>query len=174
MPGSYYSPTAGVGPTVRINGGVSNSETVLIEGMDATNSLGQGASQQNQPGADSIQEWAIQTSNYSAEFGQAGNAIMNVTMRSGTNQLHGSAYEYYVNEALNAGQPFTNAGNGHLLRPQQRRNDYGFTVGGPVWIPKVYNGRNKTFFFFNWEQYLISQNVLPRGDLRSHGGLSPG
>jgi hypothetical protein len=146
---------------VRINGGVSNSETVLIEGMDATNSLGQGASQQNQPGADSIQEWAVQTSNYAAEFGQAGNAIMNVTMRSGTNQIHGSAYEYYANEAFNAGQPFTNDGNGHLVRTQQRRNDYGFTVGGPVRIPKVYDGRNKTFFFFNWEQYLISQNMLP-------------
>jgi hypothetical protein len=161
MPGSYYSPTGSVGPTVRINGGVSNSETVLIEGMDATNSLGQGASQQNQPGADSIQEWAVQTSNYAAEFGQAGNAIMNVTMRSGTNQIHGSAYEYYANEAFNAGQPFTNDGNGHLVRTQQRRNDYGFTVGGPVRIPKVYDGRNKTFFFFNWEQYLISQNMLP-------------
>jgi hypothetical protein len=161
MPGSYYSPTAGVGPTVRINGGVSNSETVLIEGMDATNSLGQGASQQNQPGADSIQEWAVQTSNYSAEFGQAGNAIMNVTMKSGTNQLHGSAYDYLSNEFLNAGQPFTNAGNGKLVRPQQRRTDYGFTAGGPVWIPKLYNGRNKSFFFFNWEQYLLKQNVLP-------------
>ena len=161
MPGSYYSPTGSVGPTVRINGGVSNSETVLIEGMDATNSLGQGASQQNQPGADSIQEWAVQTSNYSAEFGQAGNAIMNVTMRSGTNQYHGSAYEYYANEDFNAGQPFTNSGNGHLLRPQQRRNDYGATLGGPVLIPKVYNGRNKSFFFFNWEQYLISQSMLP-------------
>jgi hypothetical protein len=161
MPGSYYSPTGSVGPTVRINGGVSNSETVLIEGMDATNSLGQGASQQNQPGADSIQEWAVQTSNYAAEFGQAGNAIMNVTMRSGTNQYHGSAYEYYANEDFNAGVPFTNSGNGHLLRPQQRRNDYGATLGGPVWIPKVYDGRNKSFFFFNWEQYLISQNMLP-------------
>ena len=161
MPGSYYSPTGSVGPTVRINGGVSNSETVLIEGMDATNSLGQGASQQNQPGADSIQEWAVQTSNYAAEFGQAGNAIMNVTMRSGTNQYHGSAYEYYANEAFNAGQPFTNDGNGHLIRTQQRRNDYGYTIGGPVRIPKVYDGRNKSFFFFNWEQYLISQKMLP-------------
>src|SRR5205823_39063 len=98
---------------------------------------------------------------YSAEFGQAGNAIMNVTMKSGTNQLHGSAYDYMANEFLNAGQPFTNAGNGHLVRPQQRRTDYGFTAGGPVWIPKLYNGRNKSFFFFNWEQYLLKQNVLP-------------
>ena len=159
MPGSALVQGA-TGPTVRINGGINNSETLLVEGMDATNSLGQGASQQNQPGTDSIQEWAVQTSNYSAEFGQTGNAIMNVTMKTGTNQFHGSAYEYFVNEFMNAGQPFTND-NGHLLRPQQRRNDYGFTIGGPVWIPKLYNGHNRTFFFFNWEQYRITQNMLP-------------
>ncbi|PWU05088.1 MAG: hypothetical protein C5B51_15510 [Terriglobia bacterium] len=160
MPGSAL--VQGVtGPTVRINGGVNNSEILLVEGMDATNSLGQGASQQNQPGTDSIQEWAVQTSNYSAEFGQAGNAIMNVTMKSGTNQFHGSAYEYFVNEFMNAGQPFTNDGNGHLVRTRTRRNDYGFTIGGPVWIPKVYDGHNRTFFFLNWEQYKIGTNVLP-------------
>ncbi len=128
--------------------------------MDGTNILGQGANQQNQPGMDSIQEWTVQTSNYSAEFGQAGSSVMNVTMKSGTNNLHGSAYEYFQNEFLNAGQPFTNSG-GHLLRPQQRRNDYGFTVGGPVEIPKVYHGRNRTFFFFSWEQFLQGQNFLP-------------
>ena len=57
-------------------------------------------------------------------------------MKSGTNQFHGTGYDYFVNEDLNAGQPFTNSGNGHLLRPRQRRNDYGFTLGGPVWIPQ--------------------------------------
>src|SRR5207247_6755655 len=106
----------GTGATVRLNGGVNNSQTLLLEGMDMSNSLGQGASQQNQPGVDSIQEWAVQTSNYAAEFGQAGSAIMNVTMKSGTNQFHGSAYEYLVNEFMNAGQPFTNDGNGKLIR----------------------------------------------------------
>src|SRR5262245_17036843 len=160
IPGSALI-QGGTGPTIRINGGTNNSYMVLIEGMDATNSLGQGASQQNQPGVDSIQEFAIQTSNYSAEFGQTGNAIMNVTFKSGTNQFHGSAYEYLVNEFMNAGQPFTNDGNGHLIRTRQRRNDYGFTISGPVYIPNVYDGHNKTFFFWNWEQYRIGQNVLP-------------
>lgn len=160
IPGSALVQSS-TGPTVRINGGVNNSEILLIEGMDATNSLGQGASQQNQPGTDSIQEWAIQTSNFAAEYGQVGNAIMNVTMKSGTNQLHGSAYDYYVNEFMNAGQPFTNDGHGHLVRPEQRRNDYGFTVGGPVTLPKIYNGHDRTFFFFSWEQYRITQNILP-------------
>jgi hypothetical protein len=86
---------------------------------------------------------------------------MNVTMKSGTNQYHGSLYEYFQNEDLNAGQPFTNSGNGHLVRPTLRQSDYGLTVGGPVRIPKVYNGRDKTFFFFSWEQFLRSQNFLP-------------
>src|ERR1700761_4783820 len=140
LPGAYYQPAAPfTGPTVRINGNPAGSETVLVEGMDGTNILGQGANQQNQPGMDSIQEWTVQTSNYSAEFGQAGSAVMNITMKSGTNQYHGSLYEYFQNEDLNAGQPFTNSGNGHLLRPAQKRNDYGLTMGGPIIIPKVYN-----------------------------------
>ena len=68
--------------------------------------------------------------------------------------MHGTAYDYFVNEVFNAGQPFTDApaGTGNP-RPVARRNDYGFTVGGPAWIPKLYNGRNKTFFFFAFEQY---------------------
>ncbi|HEY1240408.1 MAG TPA: TonB-dependent receptor [Bryobacteraceae bacterium] len=162
LPGAYYQPAAPfTGPVVRINGSPAGSEKVLIDGMDATNILGQGANQQNQPGMDSIQEWTVQTSNYSAEFGQAGSSVMNVTMKSGTNQYHGTLYNYLQNEALNAGQPFTNDGNGHLVRPTLRQDDYGFTVGGPVRIPKVYNGRDKTFFFFSWEQFLRSQNFLP-------------
>jgi hypothetical protein len=162
LPGAFYQPSPSfTGPTVRINGGVSGSETVLVDGMDGTNILGQGANQQNQPGMDSIQEWTVQTSNYAAEFGQAGSAVMNVTMKSGSNQYHGSLYEYFQNEDLNAGQPFTNAGNGQLVRPTTRRNDYGLTMGGPVWVPKVYNGRNRTFFFFSWEQFLQNQNFLP-------------
>src|SRR5581483_6927805 len=162
LPGAFYQAAPPfTGPVVRINGSPAGSEKVLIDGMDATNILGQGANQQNQPGMDSVQEWTVQTSNYSAEFGQAGSAVMNVTMKSGTNQYHGTLYDYFQNEALNAGQPFTNDGNGHLVRPALRQDDYGFTLGGPIRIPKVYNGRDKTFFFFSWEQFLRNQNFLP-------------
>jgi len=163
LPGSFYAGTGAnaLNSAVRINGAPTNTEVILVEGQDATNPLGQGLVQQNQPGADSIQEWTVQTSNYAAEFGQAGGGIMNVTMKSGTNQWHGTGYEYLVNEDLNAGQPFTSSGNGHLLRPKTRRSDFGFTLGGPVWIPKLYNGRNKTFFFFSGEEYRLGQNVIP-------------
>lgn len=162
VPGAYYTPPVpgAVGSPDHINGGLAGSETVLIEGMDATNALGQGANAQAQPGQDQIQEWTVQAGNYAAEFGQAGQAVYNVTMKSGTNQFHGSVFESYQNAYLNAGQPFTNNGNGQHLTPPSTQNDYGMTLGGPVWIPKVYNGRNKTFFFFNWEQYIRDQYVL--------------
>lgn len=167
IPGSALSPGQ-TGPTVRINGGVNNSQTMLVEGMDASNSLGQGASQQNQVGVDAVQEFAIQTSNYAAEFGQAGSAIMNITMRSGTNSYHGSAYEYWTHEKLFAGQPLLNPLNFNAQRlsngnprPKTRRNDFGFTIGGPVKIPKLYDGTNKSFFFVNWEQFRVGGNIIP-------------
>src|SRR6202012_3190319 len=77
--------------------------------------------------------------------------------KSGTNQLHGSVYEEFTNEALNASQPWD-----HILN-RDRQNDYGFSVGGPVWIPKVYNGRNKTFFFVNLERYGNNQTSISSG-----------
>jgi hypothetical protein len=157
LPGSTYSPDV----DIRINGMPANTQSMRIEGQDATNGW---FTQQSevQPSVDAIQEFAVETSNYSAEFGQAGGGLFNVTMRSGTNQFHGSAYEYFVNEALNAGTPFTSDGHGDLLRPRQRRNDFGFTAGGPILIPKVYNGRDKAFFFFSFEQFretVITNNV---------------
>jgi Carboxypeptidase regulatory-like domain len=139
--------------TMRVNGQEGNSSALRVEGQDATPTIALGQTSQTQPSVEATQEVAVQTSNYAAEFGQAGGGLFNFTMKSGTNQFHGSAYDYFVNEALNAGTPFTNDGQGHLLRPRQRRNDYGFSVGGPVRVPKMYDGHNKTFFFVNWEQF---------------------
>ena len=161
LPGTVYipNPTLPNLITVSVNGTPTNSERLRVEGQDATDGLGQGAASQTQGSVDAMQEFAIQTSNFAAEFGLAGGAVYNITMKSGTNQFHGSAYEYFANEALNGGVPFTNDGNGHHLRPTVRRNDYGVTIGGPVWIPKVYNGHDKTFFFFSLERYPVSQFV---------------
>src|SRR5581483_950011 len=148
LPGSNYATDT----SIRINGNPTNSQAMRIDGQDATNGW-YSTQSQTQASVEAIQEFAIQTSNYSAEFGLAGGGVFNLTMKSGTNQLHGSGYEYFVNEFLNAGQPFTNDQNGHLLRPRQRRNDFGFTVGGPVVIPKLFDGRNKAFFFLGFETY---------------------
>ena len=149
-----------------VNGMPSNSESIHIDGQDATGNIWK-VLQQNQQGAsvDAIQEVTVQTSNFSAEYGAVGGGYFNYTMKSGTNQLHGSAYDYFVNEALNAGLPFTDAGTqnpakeGQQIRNAVRRNDYGFTVGGPIEIPKVYKGRDKTFFFFNFEQFRQNSTI---------------
>jgi hypothetical protein len=136
----------------------SSSQSINIEGQDASNGFWKQLTQINQAGADAIQEVAIQTSNFAAEYGQAGGGYFNYTMKSGTNQFHGSGYDYFVNEALNAGTPDTDAGSlnpakeGQHVRNALRQNDYGLTFGGPVRIPKIYNGKDKTFFF-SFEQF---------------------
>jgi hypothetical protein len=131
---------------VRVNGAPNGTQRTQIEGMDGTNQInsvqaGTGAS------VDAIQESAIQTSNYAPEFGSVGGGLFNITMRSGTNQYHGVGYDYLANEAFDGATPFVNT----LQRI--RRNDYGFNVGGPVWLPKLYKGKDRTFFFYNREQY---------------------
>src|SRR5207237_7450265 len=129
---------------MRVYGAPSNTQAVRIEGQDATNGGSAFANAQTQPSVDAIQEVSIQTSNYAAEYGQAGGGFFNFTIKSGTNQFHGTVYDYFVNEVLNAGQPFTNDGKGSLVRTPQRRNDYGFTLDGPVENPKLNDGHDKT------------------------------
>jgi hypothetical protein len=155
LPGARFSTDY----IMRINGMPSSSQSINLEGQDSTNGFYQSRTQINQAGVEAIQEVAIQTSNFAAEYGKAGGGYFNYTMKSGTNQFHGSGYDYFVNEALNAGLPFTDAGTvnpakeGNHIRNPIRQNDFGFTVGGPVVIPKVYNGHDKTFFFVNFEQF---------------------
>src|SRR5262245_14993985 len=154
IPGSTWTPNS----LVRLNGTPANTQSFRIEGQDASNSGTPGVPAQSQPSVDAIQEVAIQTSNYAAEYGQVGGGVFNVTMRSGTNRLHGTAYDYFVNEAFNAGNPFTNDPKSNP-RPRARRNNYGFTVGGPVRLFNWYDGRNRTFFFVSFEQFRETQNV---------------
>ena len=151
LPGlSNYVPDYGV-----VFNGLSGTESIRIEGQDATQHILPAYSASAQPGADAIQEVSFQTSNYAPEYGTVGSVVINFNMKSGTNQYHGSGYDYFVNEDLNAGNPFTvNSSGVGKLRPRNRRNDFGGTLGGPIVIPKIYNGRNKTFFFFNYEEFL--------------------
>ncbi len=133
--------------TVRVNGTPQNTESIRVEGQESSNATMMAFGSQNQPSVDSIQEFQVQTSNYAAEFGQTGGVVFIATMKSGTNNLDGTLYDYFVNDALNAASPFVNA------KQRAHRNDYGFTLGGPVKIPKLYDGRNRTFFFYNFEQF---------------------
>ncbi len=131
--------------TMSINGSPSASERIRIDGMDATYTLGNGFYSFGAPSVDSVSEVAVQTSNYAAEYGQSTGAVLSYTMRSGTNQFHGSAYDYWTNEALNSFGAYSHTD------PKTRKNDFGGTAGGPIWIPKIYNGKDKTFFFFSYE-----------------------
>ncbi|HYP13666.1 MAG TPA: TonB-dependent receptor, partial [Bryobacteraceae bacterium] len=135
MPGATIVPSGG-NNSIRVNGLPNDTYSVRIEGQESTNTQQPNASHIN-PGVEALQEVTLQTSNFAAEYGQVGGGLINFTARSGTNQLHGSVFEYMRNEFLNASQPFSN------VRPRTRSNNYGFTVGGPVVIPKVYDGHNR-------------------------------
>lgn len=124
----------------------------ILDGMD-NNSLSEDLVSQQSfvigPPPDAIQEFRVQTNSMSAEFGRSGGAVLNVTIKSGTNQLHGTVYEFLRNSDLDANNFFNNA-NGAPIAPF-KQNQFGFSVGGPVLIPKVYNGKNRTFFFFDYQ-----------------------
>src|SRR5579863_5671513 len=137
-----------------INGTPSNTLTTRLDGatMNPTSSRLGGATMETQSSTEAVQEVAILTSTFAPEFGAGGGAVVNVITKSGTNAVHGTVYDYLVNTALNAAQPYTG------LKNAIHQNDYGFTVGGPVWIPKVYNGRNRTFFFLSFEEFY--QNLI--------------
>ncbi len=163
LPGVSTFATSGLFTVNGLGGSIPGSpftaaltETMRVEGQDATSRIfgTYDYTQMAQPNADAIQEIAYQTSNYAPEYGEAGSVVINMTMKSGTNQYHGTGFDYFVNEDLNAGDPFSSNGTGGKAHPRNRRNDFGGTLGGPVIIPKLYNGKNKTFFFFAYEQYL--------------------
>src|SRR5215469_15274409 len=162
LPGVQYCdsatcPSGGSGNAITvtvINGTPNNSLATRLDGstMNPTSSRLGGATMETQSSSEAVQEVNILTSSFAPEFGAGLGAVVNVVTKSGTNSLHGSGYDYLVNTALNATPAYLGVKNAI------HQNDYGFTVGGPVWIPKLYNGRNKTFFFFSFEEFL--QNLL--------------
>lgn len=138
---------------ISINGG-SNNFKIMFEGQESDSARQTQVSDELQPSVEAIEQFTLQTSNFSAEFGRVGNGgVYNFTSKSGTNSFHGSAYLYFQNTFLNAGIPFTDDGTGHHIKVVKHLADYGGSVGGPVIIPKLYNGKNRTFFFFNYERY---------------------
>jgi hypothetical protein len=133
--------------------GISNNVTMRVDGQDSTNANGNQRIDELQPSVEAVQEFTLQTSNYAAEYGQVGSGIFNFAIKSGTNEFHGSIYENYSNADFNAGQPWSNDGQNHKVVPYDTKSDYGISAGGPVYIPKIYNGKNRTFFFANVELY---------------------
>jgi hypothetical protein len=138
-----------------VNGMRSTYNSFLMDGVDnnAYSTSNQGyANEVAQPSPDAIAEFKVITSNYSAEYGRVGGAVVNAAMRSGTNQLHGTAYEFLRNTDLNAvGYIFVPTNP--FIKPPLQRNQFGFTVGGPII-------KNKLFFFSDYEGYRSLQRAL--------------
>ncbi|MFI5096561.1 MAG: TonB-dependent receptor domain-containing protein [Candidatus Acidiferrales bacterium] len=113
------------------------------------------------PPVDAIQEFKVQTSDFSAEFGRSGAAVLNATIKSGTNEIHGSGWEFFRNDHLDAADFFENALG--VKKGELRQNQFGATVGGPVVIPHVFNGKNKLFFFADYEGLRRVQGTILNG-----------
>ncbi len=135
--------------TFYINGAKGGEADILIDGATDTINYDTHAAGAI-PGLDAVREFRIYTDAYSAEFGHTAGGIESFTIKSGTNDLHGGAWEYFRNDSLDANG--FNANSAGQAKPSFSRNQFGFQVGGPVFIPKVYHGRNKTFFFFSFEE----------------------
>ncbi|MGH9848119.1 MAG: carboxypeptidase regulatory-like domain-containing protein, partial [Blastocatellia bacterium] len=177
------------GFNVNVNGGRAGSTAILADGANNTGAgLGRAVVTFS---PDTIQEFTVQTSNFSAEFGMTGGGVINMTTKSGTNRYNGLAYWYHRNPSLNAAPFTTNANNRPLSN--RRQHQFGLTMGGPVVLPKKifgpagYDGHDKTFFFAAFEpryyydasQFtsLLATPEMLRGDfsglVRVNGGLAP-
>jgi len=149
-PGVVGSP-GGTGTNFLSNGVRNSQSDVLIDGVTAAvHEQGGGATDVKfRPTVEAVQEFKVQTNSFNAEYGFTGGAVVNVVTRSGSNQVHGSLFEFLRNSSLNANNFFSNRA-GRAIVPF-RRNQFGGAVGGPVSIPRLYDGRDKTFFFFHHE-----------------------
>jgi hypothetical protein len=140
----------------RVNGGQGLGTDILIDGAATRRAENGTYFSEVAPGPNAFQEFTISTSSYSAEFGNSSGGVVNFTIKTGTNDLHGEAYLFHINDALNS-----NIDRNRLLgldKPRDRQFDFGGAIGGPVYIPHLYNGRNRTFFFFNYGGYRTSQS----------------
>lgn len=142
-----------------VSGATGGTYRVIMDGLDATSAVRAAISDEVQPSVESLNELSLMQGNYSTEFGQAAGGIFNYTSKSGGNRLHGTLFNYYQNEDLDAAQPFNYTQNGSKYNPVERMLDFGGSLGGPLVIPHLYNGRGKTFFFASFEEYHNAQTL---------------
>ena len=146
------------------NGLRSAQNNYLLDGLDNNSNTVDFLNGTNYvilPPLDAIDEFKVQTSGFSAEFGRSGAAILNATIKSGTNTLHGSAWEFLRNDKFDAADFFENANK--IKKGEYRYNEFGFSAGGPVVIPKLFNGRNKVFFFADYQGTRVRQGTPQLG-----------
>ncbi len=160
------------GFNLSLNGGRPGSTSILADGVNNTGVGIARAVVSFTP--ETVQEFTVQTSAYSAEFGQTGGGVINATTKSGTNELRGVALWYTRNPVTNA-RPWR-IGTGPRPPNNLRYNQVSLTLGGPVFVPKVYDGRNRTFFFFAYEpryrRDFVSQSTILPTDAERTGDFS--
>jgi hypothetical protein len=162
--------TSGDSYSGSINGSPTQSQEIYIEGISIGRADIAGDTAEFTPSVDAINEFRLQTGGLNAAYGGGLTAVANFNTKSGTNSLHGTAYDYFMNNVLNA-NGFTNNAYGNTKAPF-KQNSYGTSVGGPFLVPKVYNGKNKSFWFFSFEgtrkrQGLLSgYRTLPTADFK--------
>jgi hypothetical protein len=144
-PGVVPRASGAQGSALSANGARVDNTNFIIDGVSNQNSrLGD---VQARPPLDAVREFKMQVSGYSAEYGRLAGGVVNMALKSGTNRPHGVLFEFLRNDKMDA-RNFFDEGKSKL-----RRNQYGATLDGPVYIPGVYNGRNRTFFVASWEGY---------------------
>ncbi|MFN7934876.1 MAG: TonB-dependent receptor [Bryobacteraceae bacterium] len=162
------------------NGGMTGANEILLDGIPITVCC------QGQPALiptiDTTEEFKVQTNMSPAEFGRTSGGILNIVTKSGTNRFRGTAYEFFRNEKIDAANFFSNrAGTNPIPGRNDRRtplryNQFGGSLGGPVLVPNLYNGKDKTFFFFNYEQVFLRRSLFRTfsvpTDLMRTGNLS--
>ena len=139
------------------NGGRRTQNDYLLDGMDDNVAIADLVNQSQfavLPPPDALQEFTVQTSDYSAEFGHAAGAVLNVTTKSGSNAIHGDLWEFLRNDYFDAKDYFVLKSQ---RKPEFRQNQFGGTIGGPLIIPHLYNGHDKTFFFADYQGTRIVQ-----------------
>jgi hypothetical protein len=155
LPTAEGSPT---GSPMAINGARSDNTNFVLDGFNDQSQ--RDGTVQVQPHLDAMQEFKMVTSGYSAGTGRLAGGVVTMVLKSGGNKLHGSGFEFLRNEFFDARNFF------NTTKSALRRNQFGGMLSGPVLIPKVYDGRNRTFFLFSWESYRLRQG-------RPRLGLAP-
>jgi hypothetical protein len=164
-PGTSAGGAGGVQMT-KINGGQEEGTDYLVDGITTNRQEnGSGSFDIVAPSIEAVNEFHISLSGLPADLGRTTGGLANFNTKSGTNDYHGSVFNFYKNAALDANNWFNNGylatattpeTRSLLQRPADTKNDFGISLGGPVRIPHLYNGKDKTFFFFGWEQLRYS------------------
>jgi carboxypeptidase family protein/TonB-dependent receptor-like protein len=149
---SNYYTVDGVSGNTSAGNGFGGGQAGTGGGLPGSTALG---TTQSLISVDALQEFRVLSSTYSAEFGRTPGGQFSFATRSGANSFHGSAFDYLRNNYFDANDWFNDLFR--IAQPALRQNDFGGTIGGPVWIPTLYNGRDKTFFFISYEGLRLAQ-----------------